>query len=184
MAIDDEPEEVTEVASEGGNNRMIIFIGAGVFGILVIGGLLFWFLMAGDGTEEDKVQMVSPQMALSNPEILPEGFEEEDEYDEEEEPLGAIYPMETFIVNLSGGQRFLRAEIQLEFTEREVPSRFYARLVPIRDLLIKLLTTRSAEELSSSDGKDELREAIIMAVNQMMRKDQVKQVYFTQFIIQ
>ena len=181
---DEEQQTEDEVTEEGSSKKLYISIAAVVVVLLIAGaGAWFWFA-SGSDDDDKKVTMVKSQETLSEPEIVPQGFDDEDEYDEDEIPLGAIYPLETFVVNLAGGSRFLRIEIQLEFEDREVPRRFYGRLVPVRDLLIKLLTSRPAEELSSSDGKEELKEAIKIAVNQVLRKDLVKKVYYTQFIIQ
>ena len=38
-----------------------------------------------------------------------------DELDENEAALGAIFPLDTFVVNLSGGKNYLRCQVQVEF---------------------------------------------------------------------
>lgn len=179
-----ENEQQEEDAEGGSSKKLFIIIGVLLVVLLLLGGGVWFWLSADDEDESKKVAMVKSQETLSDPEIVPKGFDDDDEYDENEVPLGAIFPMETFVVNLAGGTQYLRIEIQIEFTEREVPRRFYGRLVPVRDLLIKLLTSRAAKELSSPDGKEELKEAIKVAVNQVLRKELVERVYFTQFIIQ
>ena len=153
---EEQVEEGTE--EEGSKKKLFIIIGAVLVVIIAAGAGAWLWMSSGEKDEEPGMKMAKSQEALSKPQILPQGFEEEDEFAEDEEPLGAIYPMEAFIINLADGSRYLRVEIQLEFTEREVPRRFMGRLVPIRDLLIKLLTSRSAKELSSNDGKEELRD--------------------------
>jgi flagellar FliL protein len=92
-------------------------------------------------------------------------------------------PLETFLVNLSGG-KYVRAQIQLEFETLDVPRKFYTRAVPIRDGIISMLTQMTAENLESSKGKDKLRAEIRSLINTVLRKEEVRRVYFTQFVIQ
>jgi flagellar basal body-associated protein FliL len=106
-----------------------------------------------------------------------------EELEEGEEPLGAIVPLETFLVNLSGG-KYIRAQVQVEFESLDVPRRFYTRSVPIRDGIISMLTQMTAENLESAKGKDKLRAEIRSVINTTLRKEEVRRVYFTQFVIQ
>jgi len=108
----------------------------------------------------------------------------EDEYDEGEEPLGAIYPLHTFVVNLADNKMYLRCQIQLEFSGETIPQRFYVRQVPIRDALIKLLGSLEQEDLSGPSSKEDLKDKIKETVNTVLKREEVKKVYFTQFITQ
>jgi flagellar FliL protein len=56
--------------------------------------------------------------------------------------------------------------------------------VPIRDSIISLLTQMTAENLETLKGKDKLRAEIRSVINAALRKEEVKRVYFTQFVIQ
>jgi flagellar FliL protein len=72
----------------------------------------------------------------------------------------------------------------LEFVERDVPKKVLQRAAIIRDALITLLTTKSADEMLDREGKDKLRKEIRVLINEALRKELVKQVYFTQFVVQ
>jgi flagellar basal body-associated protein FliL len=117
------------------------------------------------------------------PALVPEGAGEGEEIGDDEERLGAIAPLETFVVNLSGG-RFLRLQVQLEFEGIDIPARFVSRSVPIRDGLIALLTKRNASDLETPKGKEDLKNDIRNVANELMRREDVKRVYFTQFVVQ
>jgi flagellar FliL protein len=112
-----------------------------------------------------------------------EGTDEELELEDGEEPLGAIYPLDTVLVNLSGG-KFIRCQVQLEFSGRDVPKKFFSHVVPIRDEMIRLFTSRSEADVTSSKGKAQLKADIKAIVAAITKKDLVKNVYFTQFIVQ
>jgi len=116
--------------------------------------------------------------------LVPEGSQEEDELDEDEEALGALFPLDTFVVNLAGGKNYLRCQVQVEFKERDVPKRFYVRLVPIRDGVIRILSSRTPSELMSHEGKEALKQALKEMMNDVLKKEEVKNIYFTQFVVQ
>ncbi|MBI3768939.1 MAG: flagellar basal body-associated FliL family protein [Deltaproteobacteria bacterium] len=99
---------------------------------------------------------------------------------------GPILPLETFIANLAdeGGSRYLKATFQVEFLGASVPPDVNGRLPQIRDLLLTLLSSKSFEDVRTLEGKQQLREEIIGHVNQVLDRDAVKAVYFTEFIVQ
>jgi flagellar FliL protein len=99
---------------------------------------------------------------------------------------GAILPLETFIANLAdeGGSRYLKATFQIEFLGAAVPADVAGRMPQIRDLLLTLLSSKTFEDVRTPEGKQQLREEIIARVNQVLDRDAVKAVYFTEFIVQ
>jgi flagellar FliL protein len=162
------------------NKRAIIAVG-GIVALLVVVGVPAGYLLLKK--EPKEVTEITPEMAPEQ-KLKAEGQDDaEEELEEGEEPLGAIVPLETFLVNLSGG-KYVRAQIQLEFETLDVPRKFYTRAVPIRDGIISMLTQMTAENLESSKGKDKLRAEIRSLINTVLRKEEVRRVYFTQFVIQ
>lgn len=115
--------------------------------------------------------------------ISEEGYLDEDERDEGEDALGALFPLDTFVVNLAGGG-FIRIQVQLEFTTRDIPRRFYTRLVPLRDAIIGVLASKRKEDVSNGEGRESLKAEIRELANDLIRKENVKEVYFTQLVIQ
>jgi len=179
--VDEEREEGAkqeEVNPQGPSKtkKMALIAGGVVLVLIILIGtpILIFSLAGGDD--------VNPDMAKSYEEFFPDGFYE-DELDETEEALGAFYPMESFVVNLSGGN-YLRVQLQLEFMERDIPPRFYTRIVPVRDAIISLLTAQSKEDIIGPRGQDNLKIDIRERINAELRREDIKRVYFTQFIIQ
>jgi len=99
---------------------------------------------------------------------------------------GPILPLETFIANLAdeGGSRYLKATFQIEFLGATVPPDVNAHLPQIRDLLLTLLSSKTFDEVRTAEAKQQLRDEIIARVNQVLDRDVVKAVYFTEFIVQ
>jgi flagellar FliL protein len=147
--------------------------------VTIIGliSLYFGFLKPGDGGANENI--AGEEIDAKDNEKQP-GQEEEPL--ENERPLGAIVPLDTLILNLRDSG-FLKIRIQLEFIEREVPSRYYSREVVLRDSVIALLNTKTKDELLSSRGKDNLRSEIKELMNEALKKALIEHVYFSEYVI-
>ena len=181
MAEEKDDEAPKEVAPpKAGKGKLFIIIGVVVVLLVVIGGGVFFFMSKNSA---DKQELGADAAKEAEEGLQPEGSTDEDELVEGEEALGAFFPLETFIVNLDGG-KFIRCQIQVEFTERDIPKRFYNRMVPIRDGIITLLTTKKQDDVLSEKGKEELRKELKDLMNETLKKEEVKRIYFTQFVVQ
>ena len=100
-----------------------------------------------------------------------------------------LVKFEPFVVNLAdeGGQRFLRASIQLvvespeeaqEFTEKPV------LLMGARAAIVNTLTEQTSEHLASAAGKKELRDALKEHVSASLKEIKVVDVLFSDFVVQ
>jgi flagellar basal body-associated protein FliL len=162
--------------------RKLIIAGAAAAVCLGIGTPLGIFLLKpAEKKEEEAVIEKVPEVEEASHETESEA--EEGALKENEESLGAIVPFETFLVNLSGG-KYLRLQMQAEFVTRDVPKRLYSRLVPIRDSIITMLTEQSATTLEDSQGKEKIKKNIRDLINEQLRREDVRRIYFTQFVIQ
>jgi len=96
--------------------------------------------------------------------------------------------LETFTVNLSDQQTYLQTDIQLMLGNAEVQTQIKERMPEVRDVLIRLLSSKTSDELTQQEGKDALAAEIAQAVNAVLKvKDGangVKRVLFDSFIIQ
>lgn len=96
------------------------------------------------------------------------------------------HPLDTFIVNLSNQNRtmYLKVTIQLEVDKQEAVTEITAKNAKVRDSLIILLSSKSLEEIASTEGKYQLRDEIVSRVNQFMSKGMVTTAYFTDLVVQ
>ena len=99
---------------------------------------------------------------------------------------GATEALDPFIANLADedGRRYLKATLQFEFFEHEVPTEFGVRQAQVRDAILTLMTSKTFAEIRSPQGKALLREELINRTNHVVHRDIVKAVYFTEFIVQ
>lgn len=96
------------------------------------------------------------------------------------------FPLETFVVNLNdpGGKRYLKTKIELEYTNERLADEFNARLPQLRDVILLLLSSKTLAEIQGIEGKIALRRELIMRINQLLNRGKVRNLYFTQFVIQ
>ncbi len=96
--------------------------------------------------------------------------------------------LEVFTVNLAGGERFLQVEMSMKIADPKVSEEIKLRMPDIRDAVLRLLSSKQAEELASVEGKTKLSEEIKKQVNHVLaikKPDEgVLAVLFLSFIIQ
>ena len=100
--------------------------------------------------------------------------------------IGPLFKMDTFIVNLTGdsGARYLKTTMQLELSDALVTEELMGRNPQVRDLILTLLSSKSFGEISSTAGKFALREEMVSRLNELLATGEVRQVYFTEFVVQ
>jgi flagellar FliL protein len=100
--------------------------------------------------------------------------------------LGPIMPLNPFVVNLadSGGNRYLRVSVELELSEEPLRQEIMTRLPQVRNAMLMILPNKRFEDINSSDGKEALRDEIITAMNDLLTKGEVKNIYYTEFVVQ
>jgi flagellar protein FliL len=100
--------------------------------------------------------------------------------------IGPIFTLDPFIVNLSdqGGKRYLRVTMGLELGDPKSAEELTRRLPQIRDSILMILPSRKVDELQTMEGKNSIRTEIISKLNELLGKEIVKKIYFTEFVIQ
>ena len=103
-----------------------------------------------------------------------------------EDDVGQVFGMETFLVNLTdrGGKRYLKTKITLELSSEPAVEEATARMPQLRDGILLLLSSKSMEEIQGIEGKIALRSELVMRVNQILKQGKVRNLYFTEFVIQ
>ncbi len=187
--MSDAAEEKKEGAEapKKSNKKMIIIIAAAV---LVLGGAGAFFAMGSAPKEGEEEEIVEEE--------IHEGHHTE------------ALELGTFLVNLSENATFLKATIVIEVNSdllheghgaagdegggghgggeatSKLPGALGAKEAHIKDRIIKILSSKRAQQLLDAEGKVELSEEIADAVNQIVELDEelVSNVFFTTFIIQ
>jgi flagellar FliL protein len=127
-----------------------------------------------------------------SPKITEEQLAEQRLKDEEKADATAdngplVYTMDKFTANLSGEpKRMIRVEVNLEMLGKDG---FEEIINPdnrakARDHIMKILEDKSFADLESIQGKLFLKEKIASEVNSILDEGVVKDVYFSEFVVQ
>ncbi|RAX55259.1 flagellar basal body protein FliL [Helicobacter sp. 16-1353] len=100
--------------------------------------------------------------------------------------IGPIYQLDQFIVNLltQSGRRYLKTTIGLEMTMPELQNELNSKRAAIRDTIVEILSSKSLEEVSTTRGKEKLKEEIVQRLNEFLVDGKIRNVFFIDFVIQ
>ena len=97
-----------------------------------------------------------------------------------------IWSMGSLIVNLmdDDGERYLKATIQIEVSNQNCVSELDLLKPKITDSILGLLSSKTYKEIAGFEGKQRLRDEIVVRLNGYLTEGQARRVYFTEFLIQ
>jgi flagellar FliL protein len=153
--------------------------------LFIILAIVNMLIVAGVGTLLYMGKKKEAERATIDKVIEGEAKTQTEESAKESEYIGTLIPMETFLVNLSGsrGGKLARINMELEVSSTDVQEEIDKRKPQIRDIIIILLSSKTFQQISNRDGKEQLRNEIKDTVNPFLTKGQIKRVYFTEFIL-
>ena len=162
-----------EGSGGGGKKKMIIIIVAVV--LLLVIGIVVFILMSGGEEEEEELPEVEQQVTnVAEPLAVP-----------------IFLPLESFVVNLKDGRRFLKTSIQLMLSEPGASAYLTMRLIEVKDIVLAELQELSVEDVKQSDAREALKQRLISAISQLFPSkpewedpEPIKKVLFEEFVIQ
>ena len=173
MAENDEKKETEQTESPKGKNSLLMVIILGVIIIILGGGGIagwFMFLTKDSGESGPAVEAEAAQAAGT------------------EAVQSIIIPLESFIVNLmdrsGSGKRYLKTTIELDVADEESQGIVDVRKAQLRDAILLLLTSQSFAEINTMEGKQALKKALLLRINQALGGRIVSGLYFTEFVVQ
>ncbi|MDA8427989.1 MAG: flagellar basal body-associated FliL family protein [Geobacteraceae bacterium] len=184
MARDDQGAAETE--DGGGNKKKFIIIGAAVAVAIILGVVVFLMMGKGGKKEGAKDEAKTEAKAEGKAEGGGHGAEGGAHGGAAAGAASTVYPLEPFIVNIYDGQelRYLKVKVELEMANPAVKPELDARLAPIRDAVLVLLSTKTLQEIQDIQGKNQLKEEILAAINKNIPPGKIAKVYFTDFVVQ
>ena len=184
MAEEETTEQEAPEEKKSSNMLMIIIIVVLILIILV--GAVVTILLMGD--DEQPQSSSAPQAQErsapksksrnSNPVMMDESRQLSE--------IGILYPLDTFTVNLKSdaGRRYLKVTMSLELEGEELSLELDAKTAVLRDRVIRILSSKTLEEISSKKGKSKVSSQVMDTLNAMISDGQVQGIYFTEFVIQ
>ncbi len=171
-------EEIEEevVEKKSGSNMVLILIVVLLVVLLIGGGLAAYLLLGSDDT---------PQVQQSTQQSDPakrKATKRSSDY----LTIGPMYPMSQFVVNLlsESGGKYLKVALDIELGSEELASEMDRKKSLIRDIIIRALSSKTFEEISTMKGKDRLKDEIVNDINEVLADGQINNIFFTDFVVQ
>ncbi|MDY0123780.1 flagellar basal body-associated protein FliL [Sulfurimonas sp.] len=183
MADEESREDSKEEKKK--SNKLLMIVIITVLVLIVIGGAIVTVLLLSEDDSSQNVQQAAPQMQQQNTSYRA-ARESDEGVSRKLSEIGILYPLDTFTVNLKSdaGRRYLKATLSLELDGKELSIELDNKSPVIRDRIIRILTSKTLEEISSKKGKQKVSEQIVDTLNSMITDGSVRSVYFTEFVIQ
>jgi flagellar FliL protein len=163
-----ENESKTEEKSENKKKLPLKWIIVGIAGVVIlIGGILGGFILLKKPPEEAHPQTASHESINKS-------------------DLSQTFPLEKFVVNLNDpeGKRFLHTTIELESSAHGFAEELNSKMPQIKDAILIVLSSKSLSDVQGIDGKLSLRKELIAEINKIMSITKIRNLYFTEFVIQ
>jgi flagellar FliL protein len=106
---------------------------------------------------------------------------------EQQVAVGAIWPMDPFIVNIQDQgttDRYLKIIIELDISDKNCIAELNQLKPKLRDNVLDLLSSKSYKDIMDISGKQRLREELMVRMNSFLTGGKIMKVYFTEFVVQ
>jgi flagellar FliL protein len=163
-----------QAAAKPKNMGMILTIVFAVLNLGVLGGGAFMVYTSTMGWQSPKIteEMLEKDMANEADDARYAPY---------------IFTMDKFTVNLSGEpKRTIRIEVSLQMLGKEGYEEIMSpdSRAKARDKIVRALNEKNFSELESIQGKLFLKDTIAMEVNSILKEGIVKDVFFSDFVVQ
>jgi len=138
-----------------------LYLIAGIIVLALAGGVVAYLLLAGGKGGAHEAQKV-----------------------EKKETKTALVALDSFVLNLAEQGRFLKVTMQFELADATSQPLVTSKMPQLRDAIITLMSSKSAESVSSPEGKLQLKDELLLRANQTMGNEPFKNLYFTEFVMQ
>lgn len=178
---DDDIKEKDRKEKDGSAKKLILIIIIAVgFVVILVVGILVGVMLLSPSTETPNTQTPvtqTQQVTTKKPNMA--------RYSDFMN-IGPMYPMDQFVVNLlsESGSRYLKTSIDFELSIETLVPEMDKKKPVIRDIIIRALSSKTIEDISTTKGKERLKDEIVSKVNEILTDGHVKNAYFTDFIIQ
>ncbi|HEF3986706.1 TPA: flagellar basal body-associated protein FliL [Campylobacter jejuni] len=177
--MDEELENEETKKKKGGSLVIIIVILLFVL-LLSIMGVIAW-LISSSSSDESEVKEASKEEAKADKPKVSAPTQRGSDFAN----IGPMYPLDPFTLNLlsDSGSRYVKCTIELEQNSELLKPELDKKVPVIRDIIIRTLTAKTFEEVSTQKGKERLKDELVGKINEILTDGFIKNVYFTDFVV-
>ena len=164
--------EKKEAPPEKGGNKKKLFLIIGAAVVVLLIGIGTAFFLTKKAPEPEVKEDPAKQVPV--PEL------------NQIADVGPMVDIEEFIVNIISGDaaHYVKASLTIELTNEQGKAEAEKRMPQMRDSILLLVGNKTFEELQDLQGKKQLKAEITSKINSFLKAGKVKDVYFTNFVVQ
>lgn len=163
----------------GGKKMMVIIVAAVLVLVLVVGGVVTFLLLRGGGDETHAEQDVTKEETQKK--------DKKKKKKDEAHKAPIFEKLETFTVNLAGGESMLQVELHVELPDERMKETLKSFMPRVRNDINLLLRSKKLDDLRSDEGTKKLIEELKASVNKSMDVEEdegVQSVAISSMIVQ
>ncbi|MCX2683283.1 flagellar basal body-associated protein FliL [Campylobacter sp. MIT 21-1685] len=175
----DEELEKEEKKKKGGGSLVIIIVVLLFVLLLAMMGVIAW-LISSSGDESEVKEATKEESKHEKPKNSVPNQRGSDFAN-----IGPMYSLDPFTLNLlsDSGSRYVKCTIDLEQNTELLTPELDKKVAIIRDIIIRTLTAKTFEEVSTATGKERLKDELVGKINEILTDGFIKNVYFTDFVV-
>lgn len=176
MAEDPKKEAEGQEAASGGRKSLLLVVVASLVAAGAGAGGAWFFLRpeAEAAVAVEAEEAAAPEAEPAAPAAQTVSFQER------------VFSLEPFVVNITGHEyaRYLKLKIELEAESPAAVAELESRLPQLRDAVILLLSSKRLSDITDFEGKALLKQDILDRINGLLETGKVRDVLFTEFVVQ
>jgi flagellar FliL protein len=180
MADEENNEEVAEEGGEKKKSNLALILIIVLLVFILIGGAIAAFLLMSEDEEVPAEESVKTEKSAKKK------SKKRSAKDADLLEIGPMYPMDQFIVNLLSdrGSRYLKVSMDLELENEEMTAELDTKKAVFRHLIIRLLSSKTFEDVATAKGKDRVKNEILDKLNEVLSDGEIVNIFFTDFVVQ
>lgn len=165
-------DEQSQTENKKGKSKLFLILIILLVLIIAGGAAAFFFLYSAPSDEEIAREIQKDNTPAASISTEPQ--------------IGITIELNPFIVNLADPKatHFLKATITLEVKDDRAKDLTEKMLPRLRNDILLLLSSQTLEDVISIEGKVRLRDEIMARVSRIIGRGKLKNVYFSQFVVQ
>lgn len=180
MADEEGVEEGQPKKKKGNILIVIIIVFLFVLLLVIVGAIAFLMFSSGDETKKEEKQKEEKKIDKEKKQVMKD-LKRGTDYSH----IGPMFPLEPFTLNLlsDSGSRYVKCTIELEQDGPELQPELTKKVPIIRDIIIRTLSAKTFEEISTAKGKEMLKDELVGKINEILTDGVIKNVFFTNFVV-
>lgn len=165
-------EKEKTAAGDKKSKTILIAVAGGLLLLLIIGGAAAFFLIGGEDKGDNGAHSAQASKKKS--------------VNKDDLSVGPMIELGSLVVNLmsESGNKFAKISVALELDSQELAAEMTAKKAIASDIVISVISSKTAEELMNLKGKEAAKNEIMEKINERLRDGRIKNVYITNFVIQ